>query len=204
MRLPTSLKGRVAAVALSLSVAGAGAIVAHEGLRKVAYVDPVGVVTVCAGHTATAKLGQVKTEEECKELLKQDVKHAEAAVRRWVSAPITQKQFDALTSFVFNVGETSFAKSTLLKKVNAYDCWGAGKEFMRWVYAGGKELPGLVTRRHSERMQWETGCAKGNYKVRSEVPHKSAPLQARHGARRPENFFPPVLARTPELRIVRW
>ena len=195
MKLPTSLKGRVAAIALSLSMAGAGAIVAHEGLRKVAYVDPVGVVTICAGHTRTAKLGQVKTEQECAELLKQDVKHAEVAVKRLVVVPLTQEQFDALTSFVFNVGETNFAKSTLLKKVNAFDCWGAGREFMRWTRAGGKELPGLAVRRASERKQWETGCAKGNYKVRAEAIHKGTPVPAWHGARRPEPLSLQILAR---------
>lgn len=194
MKWPAALKGRVAAVALSLSMAGAGAIVAHEGLRKVAYVDPVGVVTVCAGHIATAKLGQVKTDAECAELLKQDVKHAEQAVRRLVKTPVTQEQFDALVSFVFNIGETSFAKSTLLKKVNAFDCWGAGKEFVRWTYAGGQQLPGLVVRRQSERKQWETGCAKGNYKV-SFTPRGYAPLGAWQGARRPEPLSLQLLAR---------
>ena len=194
MQFPATLKGRVAAVALSLSVAGAGAIVAHEGLRKVAYIDPVGVVTVCAGHTKTAELGQVKTEAECKELLKQDVKHAEAAVKRLVKVPLTQEQFDALASFVFNVGETSFAKSTLLKKVNAFDCWGAGKEFMRWTYAGGQQLTGLVVRRADERKQWETGCAKGNYKVRAEAIHKGTPLPAWTLPRRPEPLFLQALA----------
>lgn len=204
MALPTTLKGRVAAVALSLSMAGAGAIVAHEGLRKVAYVDPIGVVTVCAGHTRTAKLGQVKTEEECKELLKEDVKHAEAAVKRLVIVPITQEQFDALTSFVFNVGESNFAKSTLLKKVNAFDCLGAGREFMRWTHAGGKELNGLVTRRASERKQWETGCAKGNYKVRAEATHKGTPIPAWHGSRRPEPLSLQILARPHQPRAIRW
>jgi lysozyme len=120
-------------------------------MKRVAYVDPVGIVTVCAGHTSTAKLGQVKTEAECAALLQQDVVHAEKAVKRLVTVRLTQEQFDALTSFVFNVGETSFAKSTLLRKVNAGDCYGAGKEFMKWVYAGGRELPGLVTRRASEQ-----------------------------------------------------
>jgi lysozyme len=164
MQLST-LKSRVVATVLTLSSIGALGIVGHEGMKRVAYVDPVGVVTVCAGHTATAKLGQVKTEQECAELLKSDVKHAESAVKRLVKAPITQNQFDALTSFVFNIGETSFAKSTLLKKININDCWGAGAEFSKWTYAGGKELPGLIKRRADERKHWETGCAKGNYKT---------------------------------------
>jgi lysozyme len=166
------IKQRLMAAVLSLSAVGAAGIVAHEGMRRVAYVDPVGVVTVCAGHTKTAKLGQVKTDEECAELLKQDAKHAEAAVRRLVKTPVTQRQFDALTSFVFNVGETNFAKSTMLKKINAFDCWGAGKEFPRWAYAGNKQLPGLVKRRADERREFESGCPTGNFKV-SAPKHKT-------------------------------
>ena len=158
------IKQRLAAVALSLSALGALGIVAHEGMKRGAYVDPVGIATVCAGHTATAKLGQVKTEAECAELLKQDVKHAEKAVKRLVKVPLTQPQFEALVSFTFNVGEGSFASSTLLRKINLNDCWGAGKEFSRWVYAGEMKLPGLVTRRASEREHFETGCATGNYR----------------------------------------
>ena len=191
--LPTSIKGRVAAVALSLSLAGAGAIVAHEGMRKVAYVDPVGVVTVCAGHTATAKLGQVKTDAECAELLKQDAKHAAAAVKRLVTVPLTQEQFDALVSFVFNVGEGNFAKSTMLVKINKFDCWGAGAEFPRWANGGGKALPGLVKRRASEREQWEKGCPRGIIKMQflKGLPSLEA---LRTQARRPEPLSLALLA----------
>ena len=186
------IKQRIAAGLLSLSALGALGIVAHEGMRRVAYVDPVGVVTVCAGHTATARLGQVKTEAECAALLQADVKAAESAIKRLVKAPITQAQFDALTSFVFNVGPTAFAQSTLLKKINAVDCWGAGKEFSRWTYAGGRELPGLVKRRAYERKQWETGCASGKYTTRLEgIPTLEATWAQ---ARRPEPHAFAILA----------
>jgi lysozyme len=197
------IKQRLAAAVLSLSALGAAGIVAHEGMRRVAYVDPVGIVTVCAGHTKTAKLGQVKTEAECQELLKQDAKHAEAAVKRLVKAPVTQRQFDALTSFVFNVGETSFAKSTLLKKVNAFDCWGAGKEFSKWTYAGGQQLPGLVKRRADERREWESGCATGNFKVSYSAHGNHAPQGAWAQARRPNPGSPELLARKAQYSLVR-
>jgi lysozyme len=166
---------------------------------KVAYKDPVGIVTVCAGHTATAKMGQVKTDAECAELLKADVKHAEQAVKRLVTVSLTQEQFDALTSFVFNVGETAFANSTMLKKINAFDCWGAGKEFSRWTKAGGRELPGLVKRRASERQQWEKGCQRGVYKTnyRPTAGMQDAPTQVRFIYRRPEHSPSSVLALTP-------
>lgn len=198
MALLDTLKSRLVVTALVLSSAGAGAIVAHEGMRKTAYVDPVGVVTVCAGHTATAKLGQVKTPAECEELLKRDVKHAENAIKRLVTVPLTQGQFDALTSFVFNVGETAFAKSTLLRKVNANDCWGAGKEFSRWTMAGGKELPGLVTRRASERTQWEKGCSRVYHQANNSRTGsaKEAPCSVRPCARRPEHSPSALLAHT--------
>lgn len=193
--IPTSLKGRLLAVALTLSLAGAGAIVSHEGMRKVAYVDPVGVVTVCAGHTKTAKLGQAKTEAECAALLRQDVKHAERAVRRLVTAPVTQVQFDALVSLTFNIGETAFAKSTLLRKANAGDCWGAGREFSRWAKAGGRELPGLVKRRAAERTLWETGCAKKRaISYQTVAAYSGLPLPAWAQARRPEPLSLAALA----------
>lgn len=196
MNLPTSLKQRVVASVLALSSIGAAGIVAHEGMKRVAYVDPVGVVTVCAGHTSTAKLGQVKTEAECAELLKLDVKHAEKAVKRLVTTPLTQPQFDALVSFVFNVGETSFAKSSLLRKLNANDCWGAGKEFDKWTFAGGRQLPGLVKRRADERKHFETGCSHAKYITQAPATagYQGVFAKVRLSARRPEYHTAEALA----------
>ena len=193
-----TIKQRVLASLLALSTVGAIGIVAHEGMRKVAYVDPVGVVTVCAGHTKTAKLGQVKTEAECAALLQGDVKDAERAVKRLVETPLTQAQFDALVSFVFNVGETNFANSTLLKKLNANDCWGTGAEFSRWTRAGGRELPGLVKRRADERRHFETGCSRGKYKTNyapSRAHDTGVWQRPRAQARRPEPLSLALLAR---------
>ena len=190
-----TVRQRVVASALALSALGVGAIVKHEGLVKTAYVDPVGVVTVCAGHTKTAKLGQTLTDAQCAELLRQDVKDAEAAVKRLVKVPLTQGQYDALVSFVFNVGSTNFAKSTLLRKINAYDCRGAGAEFDKWVYGGGRILPGLVKRRADERRHWETGCATGNYKTKATFIDSGLSLEAAWAqARRPEPGYAWVLA----------
>lgn len=67
-----------------------------------------------------------------------------------VKVPLTQNQYDALVSLVFNIGRGSFARSSLLKKLNAGDMTGAAQEFPRWVYAKGKKLPGLITRRNDE------------------------------------------------------
>jgi lysozyme len=188
------IKQRIGAIVLSLSALGVAGMVAHEGMRRVAYVDPVGVVTVCAGHTGTAQLGQVKTPAECEALLKEDVKESEQAIRRLVRVPLTQDQFDALVSFTFNVGSGNLAKSTLLKKVNASDCWGAGAEFMRWVNGGGRELPGLVKRRANERQQWEKGCHRGIIKTRFFQYAQEEYLPLRAQARRPEPLSLTLLA----------
>lgn len=158
-------KGRVAVAASSLvlSASGLNGIIQHEGMVYPAYVDPVGVVTICAGHTKTAKLGQVRTLKQCTELLRQDTREAELAVKRLATVPITQGQYDALVSFTFNLGQGNLAESTLLRKANAGDCFGAGREFDRWNkgYVRGKAtvLKGLVTRRADERRAWDAGCA---------------------------------------------
>jgi len=154
-----TVKQRVAAVLLSLSGVGAAGIIAHEGWVKVGYKDPVGIVTACAGHTATAELGRVYTDAECHELLRQDVREAEQAVRRLVKVRLTQDQFDALVSFTFNVGQGNLARSTLLRKLNAGDCWGAADEFLRWNRAGGQVFRGLTIRRQDERNLFIKGCA---------------------------------------------
>jgi lysozyme len=64
---------------------------------------------------------------------------------------LSQNQLDALTSWCFNLGMGNFQKSTLLVKLNAGDFHAAAHEIPRWVYAGGKVLPGLVRRREAER-----------------------------------------------------
>lgn len=158
MKVVDALKSRVAVALLSLSLGGAGAIVAHEGMRTTAYIDPVGVVTVCAGHTKTAKLGQVKTKAECAELLKQDTRAAEATIKRLTHVKLTQRQYDALVSFVFNLGEGNFARSTLLKRINEGRCTAASLEFLKWDYARGRRLPGLTARREYEAAEFRSGC----------------------------------------------
>ncbi len=166
------VKNRLVIALLSLSIGGAGAIVAHEGMRPVAYKDPVGIVTVCAGHTKTAKLGQVKTEAQCAKLLQQDVRDSETAIKRLTTAKLTQRQYDALVSFVFNVGEPNYASSTLLKHINAGRCHAAADEFVKWnkatrwrIVVPGEPptkekvvLPGLTVRRQAEAVEFRSGC----------------------------------------------
>lgn len=123
----------------------------YEGTELQSYRDAVGVWTVCTGHTATAKPGQHKTPAECQALLDSDLSVALKGVDRWVTVPIPETTRAALVSFTYNVGEGALMRSTLLRKLNAGDIVGACNELPRWVYAGGKRLRGLVSRRATER-----------------------------------------------------
>ena len=122
-----------------------------EGCKLEAYLDAVNVPTIGFGHTGPdVYMGLVITQEVADEWLRQDLEEAAAAVDRLVKVILTPNERAALVSFVFNLGAGALAASILLKKVNAHDSEGAGDEFLRWVHAGGKTLPGLVTRRRAE------------------------------------------------------
>lgn len=149
----------ILASALLPSQQGLETIKKHEGVRTTAYLDAVGVPTICYGSTNKVFLGQKATLQQCEELLVQDATYAGRGVSRGVKVKLTQDQYDALVSFVFNIGETKFYSSTLLKKLNAGDCKAAAREFDRWVYAKGRKLNGLVTRRAEERKLFEKGCS---------------------------------------------
>lgn len=132
-------------LAMAVSIVGF-----FEGRELVGYADPVGIPTVCYGHTATAKLGDTKSPEECERLLQQDLGIALRAVDK--ALPVLPPQTRAaLGSFTYNVGVGAFNGSTLLRKAKAGDLIGACNELSRWVYAGGRKLSGLVNRRAAER-----------------------------------------------------
>jgi lysozyme len=123
----------------------------YEGLRLKAYLDSAGVPTIGYGSTMGVKMGDEITEAQALEFLEDDIERHADPVREAVDVPINQNQFDALVSFVFNVGAGAFRASTLLRKINTYDYMGAADELPRWVHAGGRELEGLKLRRASER-----------------------------------------------------
>lgn len=156
-----TLAPRLLAATLALSAGGYTLIRHHEGEVRGVYLDPVGIPTSCIGHTKTARLedvGKPLSAAVCARLLQEDTRDAQKAVGRLVTHEVTQAQYDALVSFVFNVGETQFRSSTLLRRVNAGDCLGAVREFSRWNKAKGRVLPGLVKRRADEAALFATGC----------------------------------------------
>lgn len=123
----------------------------HEGLRLTVYRCTSGVLTIGYGHTRGVKPGQVITEKEAELFLREDLTEAETAVNNFVNAKPEQHRFDALVSFVFNVGSGAFKKSTLLFLINQ----GAKSEaieqqFMKWINSAGKPSAGLKSRRAKE------------------------------------------------------
>ena len=135
---------------MHLSDSGVNLIKAFEGLRLSAYQDSGGVWTIGYGHTGGVQPGERITQGQAEELLRKDTGWAQDAVRQQVHVPLTQRQFDALTSFTFNLGAGALQGSTLLSKLNAGDYAGAQAEFGRFVHAGGRVLQGLVRRRAAE------------------------------------------------------
>lgn len=91
------------------------------------------------------------TRERGLELLRQDAVRFVAAVRRYVTVPLNQNEFDALVSFTYNLGPGVLRDSTLRRKLNAGDRAGAADEFLRFNKSGGVVLDGLTRRRKAER-----------------------------------------------------
>ena len=123
-----------------------------EGYSEVAYLCPSGILTIAWGHTSNVHEGQTCTRDQAEEWLREDLKTAENAVNTLEPArPLRQCEFDALVSFVYNLGQGNFRDSTLRMKVLANpDNPTIRDEFRKWIYAGGRILPGLVTRREAE------------------------------------------------------
>ena len=121
-----------------------------EGLRLKAYKCPGGVWTIGYGHTAGVKPGMVISEAQAEEYLMADLIAFEKHLNG-LGLALNQNQFDALVSFIYNVGTGNFSSSTLLRKVRANPLDNSiMDEFLKWVYSKGRVLPGLQRRRLAE------------------------------------------------------
>jgi len=145
---------------MEISQAGINKIKRHEALRLRAYQDEGGKWTIGYGHLIVPGDGLNKnsliTAAVAEQLLKRDLAAAESAVNSYVKVTISSNQYDALVSFVYNVGAGAFLKSTLLRKLNAGDYAGAAAQFPRWQFTGGKRSAGLLARRNRERALFAT------------------------------------------------
>lgn len=135
---------------------GIGMIKRFEGLVLEAYQDIAGIWTIGYGHTGPdVQPGMKISEHDAEELLKQDLRPAEDDVKRLVRVPLNQNEFDALISFVYNVGAGGFGKSTARRRLNSGDRVGAAEALTWWnkaTVAGVlREVTGLTRRRAAER-----------------------------------------------------
>jgi lysozyme len=122
----------------------------REGKRNRAYKDTKGVWTIGVGHTGPHVYeGLAWTDQQITDALRDDVKIAEDCINKYVHVPLTQNQFDALVSFIFNIGITHFITSTLLRDLNAGDYVKAAEDFMMW-----NKPPEILGRRLTEKQQF--------------------------------------------------
>lgn len=145
---------------MKISEKGIEFIIKEEGEVLTAYICPAGVWTIGVGHTGKeVKKGMKITKEQSREFLKTDIKRFEDIVNKNIRIPLKQCEFDALVSFAFNVGEGAFSKSALVNKINSSaPIKEIEAQFRRWVYAGGKILPGLKARREREVKLYKGEC----------------------------------------------
>lgn len=121
-----------------------------EGLRLKAYLCPAGIWTIGYGHTSGVSPNSFITIQEADEYLHRDVATIEMQLNK-LNLILRQCQWDAIISFVFNVGIGNFKSSTLLAKIRINpDDNSIIDEFLRWVYANGKVIRGLQKRRLTE------------------------------------------------------
>lgn len=157
-----SVKNKLLALGLSSALATTGMFVAqHEGLVLGTYVDPVGILTSCYGHTGKElKLNQRFTEVQCLDQLAEDLSKHNKEMLKYIKVPMSDEEHAAYLSFSYNVGVGNFKSSTLLKLLNKEKRVEACNQLTNWVFAKGKKLKGLVNRREEEKNLCLSGLTK--------------------------------------------
>lgn len=136
-----------------ISANGRKMIESFEGLRLTAYRDVRGIPTIGYGHTGPSVVpGMTITQDQADAFMAADLDFAEQVVNQDVKAALTQNQFDALVSLVYNIGGANFYVSTVLRKLNqgTPDYVGAAEAFLLWCKTNGEVNPGLLNRRNVE------------------------------------------------------
>ena len=148
----TSSKGRIVIAALSLSAAGFVGLALQEGYTDRAVTPvPGDVPTIGFGTTEGVRMGDTITPPQALVRALRDVSKYEGALKRCVTVPLHQYEYDSLLSLAYNIGPTAFCGSTLVRKLNAGDYSAACAEISRWDKFRGKPLRGLTIRRAKER-----------------------------------------------------
>lgn len=140
----------------ALAIAGASLLAfvgTWEGSEQVAYADRLayGVPTVCNGHTGPdVKVGEKWTVERCNAILVKDVTTHGERLLACITVAINQHEYDAYTSWAFNIGTGAACQSTAIKLLNSGRRVDACNQLLRWDRAGGRQVRGLTNRRKSE------------------------------------------------------
>lgn len=140
---------------MKISLSGIELIKKFEGFSKMAYPDTNKRWSIGYGHNGELNgteitQGMCITEEDATKLLINDLKVVERTLNNNVLVDLSQNQFDALCSLVFNIGSRAFIQSHMLSLLNKKDFYGAADEFLLWSKAGTKK-DYLLYRRQKER-----------------------------------------------------
>ena len=155
---------------MQLSDEGLALLKSLEGVEREPYRDSAGLLTVGCGHLLTKdelSAGKIQcgetiirwkdgplTDDEITALLNEDTGWAEACVEACVHVPLSQHQYESLVLFAYNIGSNAFRQSTLCRVLNDGNYAAVPTQMARWVHAGGRVVPGLVTRRVREIAHW--------------------------------------------------
>lgn len=162
---------------MNISMSGIDLLKNVEGSKNSVYLDSGGAPTIGIGHLLTKSekstgciwikgdqhkegrfisfRGNSITDKEVDDILKQDLANVESTIAVAVKVSLTQHQYDALVSFVFNIGNSAFINSTLLKKLNAGSYEEVPNQMRKWIYDNNKVVKGLMNRREKEVKMWE-------------------------------------------------
>lgn len=135
---------------MTTSNKGKDLIKQFEGLRLDAYLCPARVPTIGWGHTKDVKMGQHITQSMAEDFLVEDIAPIERLLNG-LKVNFRQEQFDALVSWIFNIGAGDFKRSTMYRLIleNAKD-EEITDQLVKWIYSGKQKLPGLMKRRVAE------------------------------------------------------
>lgn len=144
-------KGGIAAAAVLLIATPL--VIRWEGVKTQAYLDPIGIPTVCIGQTGPAiRLGQSFSEQACFAMLDLALRQKAAQLDACVRVPLYPWEAAAVLDLAYNVGVSAVCRSTMVRQINAglpAATWCA--QLDRWVIAGGRKWNGLINRRADAR-----------------------------------------------------
>lgn len=140
---------------MKISQEGISLIKKFEGCELTAYQCSAGVWTIGYGHTKGIEEGMEITQQEAEDMLVEELHEYENYINDNVTAPLSQNQFDAMVSWVYNLGPANLKSSTLLKVLNAGKYDEVPFQMKRWNKAGGVTLEGLIRRREAESLLFQ-------------------------------------------------